>query len=125
MSAVGAPFTGRSVPCAHCSVGGGGEVGVGQHDHVVLGAAQRLHSFAGLGGRLVDVAGDRRRAHEAHPRDIGVMKQRVDEQNAVITSCNNKKLDVQKVLEFFGQEAVARVVRESPKLQEPSAAKGT
>jgi hypothetical protein len=54
-----------------------------------------------------------------------VMKQRVDEQNAVITSCNNKKLDVQKVLEFFGQEAVARVVRDSPKLQEPSAAKGT
>ena len=53
-----------------------------------------------------------------------VMKQRVDEQNAVISSCNNKKLDVQKVLEFFGQEAVARVVRESPKLQEPSPTKG-
>lgn len=50
-----------------------------------------------------------------------VMQQRVDEQNTVIKSCNNKKLDVQKVLEFFGQEAVARVVRESPKLQEPSA----
>jgi hypothetical protein len=26
---------------------------------------------------------------------------------------------VQKVLEFFGQEAVARVVRDSPKLVEP------
>ncbi len=49
-----------------------------------------------------------------------VMQQRVDEQNGVISSCNAKKLDVQKVLEFFGQEAVARVVRESPKLQEPS-----
>lgn len=48
-----------------------------------------------------------------------VMQQRVDEQNAVISSCNAKKLDVQKVLEFFGQDAVARVVRESPKLQEP------
>ena len=48
-----------------------------------------------------------------------VMQQRVDEQNAVIGSCNAKKLDVQKVLEFFGQDAVARVVRESPKLQEP------
>jgi hypothetical protein len=49
-----------------------------------------------------------------------VMQQRVDEQNKVMASCNSKKLDVQKVLEFFGQEAVARVVRESPKLQEPS-----
>jgi len=49
-----------------------------------------------------------------------VMQQRVEEQNAVIQSCNTKKLEVQKVLEFFGQEAVARVVRESPKLHEPS-----
>jgi hypothetical protein len=48
------------------------------------------------------------------------MQQRVDEQNKVMASCNSKKLEVQKVLEFFGQEAVARVVRESPKLQEPS-----
>jgi hypothetical protein len=48
-----------------------------------------------------------------------VMQQRVEEQNAVIGSCNAKKLEVQKVLEFFGQDAVARVVRESPKLQEP------
>ena len=50
-----------------------------------------------------------------------VMQERVDEQNAVVKRCNAQKLEVQKVLEFFGQEAVARVVRESPKLQEPSA----
>lgn len=48
-----------------------------------------------------------------------VMQQRVDEQQSVIKSCNDKKLEVQKVLEFFGRDAVARVVRESPKLQEP------
>jgi hypothetical protein len=30
---------------------------------------------------------------------------------------------VQEVLEFFGQEVVARVVRESPKLHEPPADK--
>jgi hypothetical protein len=48
-----------------------------------------------------------------------VMQERVDQQQSVIRSCNAKKLDVQKVLEFFGQEAVARVVRESPKLHEP------
>lgn len=50
-----------------------------------------------------------------------VMQERVDEQNGVVQRCNAQKLEVQKVLEFFGQEAVARVVRESPKLQEPSA----
>ncbi len=50
-----------------------------------------------------------------------VVQQRIDEQNAVIASCNAKKLEVQKVLEFFGQAAVARVVRDSPKLHEPPA----
>jgi hypothetical protein len=48
-----------------------------------------------------------------------VMEERVAEQNGVIRSCNDKKLDIQRVLEFFGQEAVARVVRDSPKLVEP------
>ena len=48
-----------------------------------------------------------------------VMQQRVEEQQAVVRSCNDKKLEIQKVLEFFGQETVARVVRESPKLREP------
>ena len=48
-----------------------------------------------------------------------VMQQRVAEQAAAVRSCNGKKLDVQKVLEFFGQEAVAKVVRDSPKLHEP------
>jgi hypothetical protein len=48
-----------------------------------------------------------------------VMQQRVQEQQGVIKNCNGRKLEVQKVLEFFGQDAVAKVVRESPKLQEP------
>ena len=50
-----------------------------------------------------------------------VMDQRTREQTAIATACNTKKVDVQRVLEFFGQEAVARVVRESPKLHDPSA----
>jgi hypothetical protein len=50
-----------------------------------------------------------------------VMQERVTEQQAVIKRCNEKKLEIQKVLEFFGQETVARVVRESPKLKEPAA----
>ena len=50
-----------------------------------------------------------------------VMDQRTREQTAIAAACNAKKVDVQRVLEFFGQEAVARVVRESPKLHDPSA----
>lgn len=49
-----------------------------------------------------------------------VMQDRVAEQQAVIKSCNTRKLDVQKVLEFFGQEAVAKVVHDSPRLHEPT-----
>jgi hypothetical protein len=48
------------------------------------------------------------------------MQQRVEEQHKMMAACNTKKLEVQKVLEFFGQDAVARVVRESAKLQEPN-----
>jgi hypothetical protein len=51
-----------------------------------------------------------------------VMQQRVEEQAAAVRSCNSKKLEVQKVLEFFGQDAVAKVVRDSPKLHEPNPA---
>lgn len=47
------------------------------------------------------------------------MQDRVEEQQKVMRTCNAKKLEVQKVLEFFGQDAVARVVRDSPKLVEP------
>ena len=46
------------------------------------------------------------------------------EQAGVMRACNAKKLDVQRVLEFFGQEAVARVVRDSPKLVEPEGEAG-
>jgi hypothetical protein len=48
------------------------------------------------------------------------MQKCVEEQQKVMKACNTKKLEVQKVLEFFGQDAVARVVHESPKLHEPA-----
>lgn len=48
-----------------------------------------------------------------------ILDEKLREQASVQTSCNAKKLEVQKVLEFFGQEEVARVVKESPKLIEP------
>jgi hypothetical protein len=62
---------------------------------------------------------------EAEVRNIRqVMEERVSEQNGVVKACNEKKLDIQRVLEFFGQEAVARVVRDSPKLIDPTAPGG-
>jgi hypothetical protein len=51
-----------------------------------------------------------------------VMDDRVAEQLAVVRACNGCKLEIQSVLEFFGQERVARVVRDSPKLIEPEPA---
>ena len=51
-------------------------------------------------------------------RDL--LARRIADQQAVQKACNDRKLEIQKVLEFFGQEAVARVVRESPKLIDPS-----
>jgi len=48
-----------------------------------------------------------------------VMEDEVSAQVALTQVCNQQKLKVQEVLEFFGQEAVARVVSQSPKLHEP------
>ena len=52
------------------------------------------------------------------------MEQQVQQQQGIAAACNTRKLDVQKVLEFFGQEAVARVVQASPRLHDPSAQPG-
>jgi hypothetical protein len=52
------------------------------------------------------------------------MEQQVQQQQGIAASCNGRKLEVQKVLEFFGQEAVARVVHASPRLHDPSATPG-
>ena len=49
-----------------------------------------------------------------------VMQQSVQEQQKLIKTCNDKKLEVQQVLEFFGRDKVASVVKASPKLHDPS-----
>ena len=48
-----------------------------------------------------------------------VMEEQVASQYALANACNQEKLRVQEVLEFFGQDVVAKVVSESPKLHEP------
>jgi hypothetical protein len=77
---------------------------------------------AGETDRLLTESKERIQQFENEIRNIRtVMDQRIREQESVNAACNAKKLEVQRVLEFFGQEAVARVVRESPKLHDPSA----
>ena len=49
-----------------------------------------------------------------------VMQQSVEEQQKLIKACNDKKLEIQQVLEFFGRDKVASVVKASPKLHDPS-----
>lgn len=48
------------------------------------------------------------------------MELAMQEQKQRTSAANHKKLDIQQVLEFFGEEAVLKVVRESPKLHEPA-----
>ncbi len=73
-----AALAGRAVARAHQRVDGLVHVGVRHDDHVVLGAAQRLHALARRASPAVDVLGDRRRADEAHRLDVGMVEDRVD-----------------------------------------------
>ena len=73
-----APLAGAAEAGVHGRVGGQVEVGVGQYDHVVLGATEGLHALAVLRGLPVDVLGDRRRADEADRLDDRALQQRVD-----------------------------------------------
>jgi DNA repair protein RadC len=71
--------------------------------------------------KLIQESDARIKQYEEEIKNIrAVMQQSVEEQQTLIKVCNEKKLEVQQVLEFFGQEAVARVVKASPKLHDPS-----
>jgi hypothetical protein len=48
-----------------------------------------------------------------------IMEQRLSEQSSATKVCNEQKLVVQQVLEFFGMDEVAKVVNDSPKLHSP------
>lgn len=92
------------------------EAGVGEiqalEGYIRAGAADTQHVLADAEKRI--------KLYEDEIRQLrAIMEQRVAEQQAVIKACNDKKLAVQQVLEFFGQEAVSRVVQTSPKLQTP------
>jgi hypothetical protein len=89
-----------------------------------VGEIQALEGYIRAGAadtQQVLADGDKRiKLYEDEIRQLrSIMEQRVAEQQAVVKACNDKKLTVQQVLEFFGQEAVSRVVQASPKLQSP------
>ena len=76
--------------------------------------------------KLIQESDARIKQFEEEIKNIrAVMQQSVEEQQTLIRVCNEKKLEVQQVLEFFGQERVARVVKASPKLHDPSDQAGT
>ncbi len=71
--------------------------------------------------KLIQESDARIKQYEVEIKNIrSVMQQSVDEQQKLIKVCNDKKLEVQQVLEFFGRDTVARVVKASPKLHDPS-----
>lgn len=71
--------------------------------------------------KLIQESDARIKQYEAEIQNIrSVMQQSVDEQQTLIKVCNDKKLEIQQVLEFFGQDTVAQVVKASPKLHDPS-----
>lgn len=71
--------------------------------------------------KLIQESDARIKHYEEEIKNIrAVMQQSVDEQQNLIRVCNVKKLEVQQVLEFFGQDKVASVVKASPKLHDPS-----
>lgn len=98
-------------------------------EKIIEGAVQEIQALeAYIRAGSLDTASvheeseKRIRQFEEEVRRIkSVMEGRTAEQLAVVQACNEKKLGIQKVLEFFGQETVARVVRDSPKLVEPKA----
>ena len=73
-----AALAGRAVGGADRRIGREIQVGVGQDDHVVLRAAERLHALAVPRAGLVDVPRDRRRPDEAHRLDARVRQDGVD-----------------------------------------------
>lgn len=71
--------------------------------------------------KLIRESDARIKQYEQEIQNIrSVMQQSVAEQQQLIKACNDKKLEVQQVLEFFGQDTVAKVVKASPKLHDPS-----
>ena len=79
-----AALAGRAEGRADDAVDGLVDHRVGHDDHVVLGAAERLHALAGLRRALVDDLRDRRRADERDRVDARVVEDPLDDLAAAV-----------------------------------------
>ena len=73
-----AALSGAAVAGRNGGICGHADVGVGQHEHVVLGTAQRLDTLARTRPALVDLLGRGRRADERDGRDVRMLGQAAD-----------------------------------------------
>ena len=105
-----AALAGRAVAGADGRVGGHVDVGVGEHDHVVLRAAERLHALAVLRAGLVDVARDRRRADEADRGDLGMLEHRVDRDLVAVHDVEDAVREAGLLQQLGGQHRGGRVL---------------
>jgi len=85
---------------------------------------QALDSYQRKGGAALqafcDEADKRIAAAQRQIEEIRTaIAKEADDQKKTVETCNQKKLEVQRVLEFFGPEVVRRVVKDSPKLIVP------
>jgi len=80
-----------------------------------------IRNCAADNDKLIQESDARIKQYEEEIKNIRtVMQQSVEEQQNLIKVCNDKKLEIQQVLEFFGRDKVASVVKASPKLHDPS-----
>ena len=102
-------FTGRAVRSRDHRIGSHLHVGVGEHQSMVLGSAKGLDTLAPGGAGLIDVPGDRRRAHEADGGNVGVGQQCVD---GLLVALDNSEDAIGQtgVLPHLGQEQRRRGV---------------
>ena len=85
------------------------DVGVRQHDHVVLRAGERLAALPVRSRSRVDVLRDRRRADERDRRHVGMLEQRVDRDLVAVHdvehAVGNARL-VQQLREVHGRRRI-------------------
>lgn len=89
-----------------------------------VGEIEALESFVRAGQantqKLLTEGAEKIAALEADIASLReLMQQEITEQEARTKAANKEKLGVQEVLEFFGRDAVAKVVEQSPKLHTP------
>ena len=104
-----APLPRRAECGRHRGIGGDVQVGVRQHDHVVLGARQGLHAFPVPGAGFVHVLRDRSRADERNSLHVGMLKQSIDGHLVPLQDIEHTVGEARLVKEFGQQKRRRRI----------------